>query len=162
MRWTSTAKLYCAIGVACAACASAGCDNAERRPGARLLDPPSRGASVPAPSGRLGPGAPSVSPPSPPAAPPAAPLVIGNRTPHAIAEVHVAAVAERSWEPNLLASALPPGADAVADRPACAHYDVLVVKGDGMRCVLANTALCFADEPWRIHDVTLDTCRWQR
>jgi hypothetical protein len=106
--------------------------------------------------------------PAPPARPasaapaPPAPFVIGNRTPSAIAELHVAAVAERSWEPNLLRRPLAPGADAVAARLPCAHYDLLVVRGDGARCVLPNTSLCFAAEPWAIQDVTLESCVWQR
>jgi hypothetical protein len=102
--------------------------------------------------------------PSPRPAPPARgqPFVIGNRTPHAIAELRVAPVAERSWEPNLLGAPLLPGAEAVTAHLPCAHYDVLVVRSDGTHCVLPNTALCFAGEPWRIHDVTLEACLWRR
>jgi hypothetical protein len=41
------------------------------------------------------------------------------------------------------------------------HYDILLVRGDDTRCVLANTPLCFAGEPWHIHDVTLESCLWR-
>ena len=89
-------------------------------------------------------------------------FVIGNRSSHTLAELRVAAVADRGWVPNLLASPLRPGADVIAARIPCAHYDVAVTRDDGAHCVLPNTALCFAGEPWRIHDVTLETCLWQQ
>jgi hypothetical protein len=110
------------------------------------------------------PGCVDDEPPAPPRtsmqpAPPA--FAIENRAHHTIVELRLAALADRTWEPSLLPAPLPPGARAIAARLPCSHYDVLIVKDDGARCVLTNTALCFDGEPWTIYDVTLEGCVWQ-
>ena len=78
-----------------------------------------------------------------------------------IAELRIAALAEQTWEPLLLEAPLLPGARAVAEPLPCGRYDLLIVREDGARCVLANTALCFQGESWELHDVTFESCRWQ-
>jgi hypothetical protein len=89
-------------------------------------------------------------------------LTVHNHSSYVLTEVHLAAVNDPTWGPNLLPGVLYPGEDLVIDDIRCDHYDVLVVDNLGVDCMLADLHLCFNDESWVIDDLTLATCAFRR
>jgi len=90
--------------------------------------------------------------------PPPATLTVENHSRFIIREVHLAAVNNDSWGPDLLSRDLRPDEGVVVDNIACGSYDVLVVDETNLSCVLPNIRLCFSDAVWAISDGTLDRC----
>src|SRR5262245_61416429 len=69
-------------------------------------------------------------------------LTVDNQSSFVLDEVHVAAVSEDNWGPNLVPEALFPG-ESVDISLTCDTYDVLVVDETGVECVLSSFDLCF-------------------
>jgi hypothetical protein len=85
-------------------------------------------------------------------------LTIANRSSYVLVEVHLAAVDDPTWGPNILPDVLYPGEDLIIDGIECDYYDVLVTDDTGVDCELYDLDLCASDEGWVVDDFTLDVC----
>jgi hypothetical protein len=86
-------------------------------------------------------------------------FTIANRSSFAIVEVHIAAINDPTWGPNLLPDILLPGDDLQNEDIPCGDYDVLVIDQNGVNCELSNNRLCFdSEETWVIDNAVLAVC----
>jgi len=81
-------------------------------------------------------------------------LRVRNDSDFSIVEIHVTAVGNSTWGPNLLSSDLVPG-DSLVLGIDCGTYDALLVDESGVDCELHDVDLCLNDADWVIRN---DTC----
>jgi len=74
-------------------------------------------------------------------------------------EINISPVGSQTWGHNLLCSHwLYPGDDISIDYIDCDYYDVRIVDGTYLECVVYDVDFCFSDDYWDITDAFLDGC----
>ena len=82
-------------------------------------------------------------------------LSVHNESDFQIVELHVTAVGNSDWGPNLLGNnPLDPG-DQITLGVNCGTYDALLIDEAGVDCQLQSKDLCLNDADWVIQN---DTC----
>jgi len=84
-------------------------------------------------------------------------ITIQNASTHVLTELHVAAVDQVTWGPNLLPDVLFTN-EQITILVSCSTYDVMVTDDLQRDCVLGNLDLCFSDQHWVIDNFTLRNC----